>query len=255
MKKINNWILYFFLFISILPSVYSVPNFIYQTNPGEIGLQISIPNNIYFEYGQNFTIFYHVYNSTGHQVIDADCLFHMYNDSNNEHLYEEYLSKDSTDYFIEIDSNLIKDYGTYSILNDCNNSYAAGFISSEIFINQNGEPYPEDLTPIGITIILPLFLGLIFVVGAVVLESKMWPIKWFLLFLSVVTFYMSSYLSYITILQYYVFDLFSDGVVFNIELISVMLFILLSAVAVYTIYILIQFVYEKNRKEFNYGQK
>ena len=168
-------------------TVMAVPEPKVQINEGVGTLEITYPKVIYYELGQNFTLYYHVFNSTGSMVTNADCMFHLYNDSNGKHLVEQYLELDGNnmEYEYKVDQALFKDQGTYATIVYCNNS-EAGFLSTEFFITKDGQLVPDDLSIPFAAIIIPLVISLLLMIGSFTLGETHNIFKIFLFLFSLV---------------------------------------------------------------------
>ena len=96
MNKKNIFFIVFFL-ILLVTAVSAAPPFITQSSEGEgNALQIVYPKNPAFPKDQEFRLHFHIFNSSGSEVLanQVSCFIHIYN-ATNRHLYEANLTDDS----------------------------------------------------------------------------------------------------------------------------------------------------------------
>lgn len=151
-------------------------------------INIVFPKNNYYPTNSNFTLHFHVFNSTGHVVTDADCLFHMYNGSGS-HIVEEYLGLDSNgvEYRYKIPNDLLKTPGVCTYIVQCNNTYEAGWVSTSFTTNTDGGTPPDDLSPLTGLIFVPLFFAFLCIAIAFLLGESHVPFRIFMLLLSFIS--------------------------------------------------------------------
>lgn len=207
MRKENNALrmmaILFLIIILLVTPILADPPFITQEAEAG-GLDITFPTGTFFKPGQNFTISYHVFNTTGSLITDADCLFHMYNSTDNLHIYEEYLNTSDEDYEIIIDGAKTLVPGTYPVLLSCNTTTLAGFASSAIYITPLGESFPDDLSPLAVIILVPLIFGIVCVIGVFAFSEDNWQFKLAMYLLGLISSVVSLLLGVQVISMYYV---------------------------------------------------
>lgn len=104
-------------------------------------LEIAYPKTPAFELNKNFTLHFHVYNSTGsirHGNKINNCSIHIYN-TQNSHIIQQNLLLDGIDYEIKLNSSTFPKAGTYAYLTQCDGINEDGFVSDSIIITNTGE--------------------------------------------------------------------------------------------------------------------
>lgn len=138
----------------------------FQQNIIEQGsLDIVYPKNPAFKQGEAFKLNFHVFNSTGYQVLPANlgCLVHVYGPT-NRHIIEERANKtgDEFDVFININNTVSQVSGIYPYIVFCNstsNGNQNGYLSHHFEITQDGKLYQETGFSVAMAI---LFIGVMF---------------------------------------------------------------------------------------------
>ena len=102
-------------------------------------LEIAYPKLEYFESESNFTLHFHVFNSTGFplNVSTTTCTMHLY-DSQDAHILKTIMKfEDEYDYEANINTSIIKKDGAYSYIVQCLNDQQGGFVSGSFqVVNQ-----------------------------------------------------------------------------------------------------------------------
>ena len=157
--KLKKPILIFLLFFLLVSLVTAAPPFITQSSEADgNALQIVYPKNPAFPKDQEFRLHFHIFNSSGSEVLanQVSCFIHIYN-STNRHLYEANLTDDSNqvDKTVALVASYSQYTGTFPYLLYCNSTpfNQDGFLSAEYRITTSGE-YLEDYAFVGIALIL-----------------------------------------------------------------------------------------------------
>jgi len=91
--------------------------------------------------------------------------------------------------------------------------------------------------PLAVIIISPLILGLFFILSAFVLDPNEHNVlRIFLILLSMVTFFMSSWLGALTIIKYYDFDPMQEAIVTGVWVFGTMIVVIVIYFLIYAFY-------------------
>lgn len=129
------------ILIAIVIALFLIP-FVSAGNPlvqtSNSGMSIVYTKVSTFKAGINFTMDFHVFNSTNLPVTNttASCAIHLYN-STGGHFLNQGIIMGSTGIDWEVPIPALK-VGTYGYIVQCNNTREGGFASADIFITQNG---------------------------------------------------------------------------------------------------------------------
>lgn len=197
-----------FVLLLITPIITAQPSFLTQSSTSSTGLNIIYPKLYSFVLNENFTLYFHVTNSSGFLIKDADCKFHLYNTTNLEHLHEDYLNFSDEDYFFETGYSTFKKVGVYPYNIFCNNSMESGYLSSEIIISRDGSLSPEDLTPYSALILAPVLFGIICIIGSFLFREQNWQIGIMLFILGFFSFILSLLFGLSVLSEFYYYDYF-----------------------------------------------
>lgn len=140
--RVRTIALYLFIFIMAfaicLPWAQAAPPFVSQVAPTET-LSISYPTYSYVQRNTNFSLHFHVVNSTG-VVQHASCDVHIYNIT-GKHTLDSQASLDLNgyDYELEIDGKNFTTRGPHAWIITCNSTNEVGFAFGKFFVNDVGE--------------------------------------------------------------------------------------------------------------------
>lgn len=119
------------------------------------GLEIRGNDISFYPVDSNFTLHFHVYNSSGFVESQADCFIDIY-DSLNTHLYQSVnmtINPGEVDYEILINTTISGSLGIKAYKMFCNNS-EAGVSDGIFYISRNGDdPFDDNLLRIPILLV------------------------------------------------------------------------------------------------------
>jgi len=250
----------FFFFLLVVPVCFAAPpqTIVQAEVPG---LEIIYPKQIYFLYGEDIDLHFHVYNSTNQLQTNSSttCLIHIYNRTGN-HLIEENLAFDGNgiDFFIEV-SNDVLDAGDFSYLVQCGNDIEYGFLSTS-FIVARSNPSVSQL-PLITIILLPLLFGFLLLIGVNGLDKEKdfgekkdhVVIKIFMLILSFLSIILSYHLATIVMIEYYpTFTSIQDALGFQTFWITISVVMILTYFIIYSIYKMFKTAAQDKEDELQY---
>ena len=93
----------------------------------------------------------------------------------------------------------------------------------------------EGSMPIAIIILLPLILGIIFLVGAVMLNEIHWALKIFLFLLSIITFFSSAHFGMLAVVKFYGWTEMQDTIGSTVYWIAIIFGVILTYFIIYLI--------------------
>lgn len=102
---------------------------------------------------------------------------------------------------------------------------------------------------IGISIILPMVLGIFFIAGSLMLGNKHMAFKIFLFLLSIITFFISSHFAVVSIIKYYGFTELQDAYGTTIYIVGIMLFVIITYFGFYVFYLLVKAIAESKKRK------
>ena len=172
----KNIIIGLMVLLFLLPVVIGVKPGIQESLDGE--LVIVVPKNEFFPYNNNFTLHFHLFNSTGYQLLasESSCMIHIYSFTNN-HLIEESLYNDGNgiDKYIRLNTTIFNTKGLYPYIVACNKTALgvanAGYYSGafEIATDSLGDVRYDGWTALSLLMIAICFLSLF---GASMITEK-----------------------------------------------------------------------------------
>lgn len=160
MKKINIFCLLFLFLLCF--SVSAVKPLPVSTQFG--GLEIRGNELGFYPFNSNFTLHFHVYNSSGFVEDQADCTIDIY-DSFNSHLYKNVnltINPGEVDYEVGVNSTVSGELGIKAYKVWCNNS-EAGVTDGVFYITRNGDdPFDDNLLRVPVLLVFTyLFIALL----------------------------------------------------------------------------------------------
>jgi len=103
-------------------------------------LEVVYPKQEFFPLNTNFSLEFHVFNSSGALLTTGvNCSIHIYNYT-NDHILLKNLTLDSNnkDFYVNITENLFSKIGRYSYIVYCVNSGEYGFVSNPFYVSEDG---------------------------------------------------------------------------------------------------------------------
>ena len=185
---------WFFVFFLCVFSVIAPSTVVNQNSPSS-GLVMAYPKIDYYKLGNNITLNFHVFNSSGYYVTKNDCYFHLYDNLGNHILKKKMYrdSLDSFDYEVDINKTVLRTTQRYGFISFCNGTQGSGFDSGSFFVTHSG----LDVSSSGfsVSVILPLVFGLFLLVGGFLIGPEHVLIRPFLWILSLLSVFVSTYLA------------------------------------------------------------
>jgi len=240
-----------------LPLSFAVPPVtqVDQYSPGL--LQIIYPKNEYFPQGSISKLHFHVYNSSGHLVVfpETTCSLHIYNVTGSHIIENESILMDSNnkEFAFTISGPLTDKIGEYPYLIACNNTLEGGFVSTSYYVSPNNI-YIHGVSggPLAVIIIIPMLLGLMFLLGSFFLSEEHTALKLFLFIISVIPFFMSMNYGMITLINYYNFTELQSLIGTHVYWIGLLFFTLLTYFIIYWVWKIIDFMGKKEKERLQY---
>lgn len=170
------------------------------TTAGALYIQESGISTFKYNYDHDFE--FHVFNSTAGKVtnLTATCDFHIYNRSGAHIVDEHKIGMDTNledfEYEYNASTHLISAPGTYSYIIWCTNNGTgvtkeSGYSQAQFYVTYSGEQAPDDLTPLGIMFLIPLFLAFLCMVSISVLGEGHAAFKMFMFLASFLCVFVS----------------------------------------------------------------
>ena len=156
------WLTFLVLLVCLYTPVFGVPP-VTSVQQFTEGYVIKVPQDNILKVGQDYDFEFHIYNiSNGIPILDANCTFHLYNNT-GKHLYTESIEivNHTFDYGFFVDGGnftLIGDY-YYNIQCESLSDPLGGFSSSSLMVTGNGKDRPEGIVIILFCSIFLIILG------------------------------------------------------------------------------------------------
>jgi len=219
-------------------------------------LTIIYPKNDFFLADQNFTLHFHVFNSTGYMVNNetTECFIHIYNETGN-HIVEADLLGDSNgiDFYNKPDPVLFSHIGEYGYIVQCNNSQEAGFVSTSFLVARGSPTNSIGGNPLAAIIIAPLLFAILLMLGAITFDPEHHAALKIALFLfSFTTYFMSMLLGFRTLVRYYDFASLQGGITTLLWVIGIMFFAIMSYFLIYVFVMSIHKAAQKKDERLRY---
>lgn len=139
-------------------------------------LNIIFPKNPAFLQGGNFSLHFHVYNSSGSIQTDTDvsyCTIHIYN-LTNEHMLKQNLTYDGNEWEIKLNDSLSSNIGYYPYVVWCDGVVEDGYISTTYLITRTGTIKDDNASIFPYIFFLIGTITLLFFFGNMIDTSKEW---------------------------------------------------------------------------------
>ena len=160
----------------VIPFVSSIPP-VQTSESAAQAWTIIVPKEDVYKLGNTIKLHFHIYNSSGFQVSPigagvqkVNCSAHLYNQTGS-HVFEDFIAIDGNDleFKWELNETELPTVGDYTYLVWCNNTYGAGYISSDFIISEDGASSQVDMLPI---VIMFCTFAVITFAGAMILIYK-----------------------------------------------------------------------------------
>lgn len=181
---------------------------------------------------------FHVFNSSGYILTNttADCNIHIYNNSNTQILKQNAVF-DGGVFEINLGSNITNRVGTYNYIFTCNSTNEAGFVGHYFNIVDMETTETVSGEVLSVMILLPFIFGLMLLIGSFALDPAEHPVlRTFMMLLSFMTYFISTWIGIQTIIKYYNFPDLQDSTTTAVFIFGVVMFIILSYFMIYSFY-------------------
>ena len=187
------------------------------------GITIVYPKAQAFTFGEDFNLYINIFNSSNglpysnSTGLGIGCFIHIYNDTNNEHIFKGnfvYDVVDTYDWEVDINNTIFSKTGFYPYIVFCNSSVAGGgFASDELLISVDGEGELSSVSSMFLfaIILLPLLFGFLLIKWVGTLGDEHNVFKLFLSLLSVGTLFASLWFAVLCVLKFFLWVSLSDA--------------------------------------------
>ena len=253
-------IIFFLLFL--LPSLVLAASPFAETTRGD-GLQLEYPILEWVQTNTELEISVHVYNLEDGvaEVTGVNCTLHVYNETGN-HIYTNWTTEVDHlfDYEFEISSSLITEPGKYALGVYCvcdvcgfEGSELGGFFFESFYANDEGEPKSQEgLGFLAILIMIPIILGLFFLIGAATLGEEHNVLRIVLFLLSVPMTWISLHFGMIGLVRYYQLEALQNAIGSFTYWTAWLFFVLISYFVIYTIWKATEVAAQKKEERLRY---
>jgi len=242
------------LFFILIISVYGIKP---QSSLGAEtpSLQVEFIQHDHFDKETDIRLGFHVFNSTAHTLYNTSviCVVHLTNSTGHE-IQNGVMHSEDEIFFQDIDSSNMTDHAiTYLV--HCNDTISkqAGFVSNS-FVILEYEPFLSliNSSPLVVFPLIPLILGLFFLIGAVTLSDDHVPLKIALFLLSIPTFFVSMNIASVILSKYYGFSSLGDLLGETTQWVGIMFGVLVIYFLIYLFYTVINIAAEKKEARLKY---
>lgn len=164
----KNIFILFFVFILLVPIIYSVKPT--QVFTGDTGIEIRIPPAEFVPQNMDAQLNVQIYNlSDGHFITNesADCFFNLFNRSGH-HQFDSQFEYDSVhdDFQLDVGAGNFSVLGFHSFLIECNMTHFGGFVSGGFEVTKTGnEEIFNGTSSIMVIVFVLLLTGSLFFLG------------------------------------------------------------------------------------------
>jgi hypothetical protein len=246
MRKAINFLFFVLLLCSFVSAVDT------QISIGSNDLLILYPKVDVLKLNEDIDLHFHVFNSSGAIMDDAGttCYVHVYNHS-NAHVQKAALVRDGVDLEFKANTSAL---GRYAYNLWCNGSNGQwGFVSSTYDVTNSGlvEPDEGKLLP-GLVALIPLFLALIFLIGAATLGEGHNVMRIFFFLLSPVFVIVSLQFATLSLVKFFDFPELQDAIGYFIYWAYIIWGVVVTYFIIYGIYIMIHTAAQKKKERLEY---
>jgi len=236
----------------VMPLVLAEKTTVVNTESGISAITIVYPiNTIYPEYS-NVTVPFDVLDSnfSRQDNTQATCVYAVVNSTgDNIGSGNAHYSSTNGYWSFDICGCMTNSRGEYSFYIYCNTTDEAGFVSEGYSITQNGFKDTENIGLTGLIILIPLIVGLIFVIISAILSDKHAVLKYALIILSVVMAIPAMHMATIVSVEYLDIPALQDTLGFNTYMIGSILFIMFMYFGLYFFVSIIHRINDKKEAE------
>jgi len=200
--------------VSFVSSVKPTP----QVSNDVGGLSIAYPKAQAFKFGEDFDLYFHIFNSTAGNLLTntgVNCSIHIYNESDNKHIVRSRLTYvGDYDFEYEVNNTLFSKTGFYPYIVYCwSGNVSGGFVSDELLISLDGEGELSSVNSMFLfaIILLPLLFGFLLIKWVGTLGDEHNVFKLFLSLLSVGTLFASLWFAVLCVLKFFLWVSMSDA--------------------------------------------
>jgi hypothetical protein len=200
------------------------------------------------------TFFFHIFRGyDGYALTKTDtvnCSFHLYNDQHGEHLIM--LTSNAFVHTYDIVFNVSDKYftelGEYAYVVQCvcdecgmQGSDMGGYLAYSFDVTTTGSDDSESMMPVAAIILLPMLLGIIFIISIISLGDDHAILKIFLFLLTPILFWVSLHIGLVSVIKFHSFPALQEllsstaywsGITFFILLVYFLLYLFIKAVRV-----------------------
>lgn len=236
----NKTFIYPLMMVLLLFSVLAAPPS-FLTEQSVSGLQITYPEIKVFNINSQVELYFHVHNSSGAWLnnTQVNCTIHMYNQSNNAHLFEGSMTKHGITEFEHILNMSLYSTGAYSYLVECG-PYAThrefGFIANGFYLSNTGEDIAYDAWIIpAILILIPLIFGWMLLHWCLNLGEDHTEVKIFMSLGSLMMVFVSLWYGMISINKFFNWVEMQDAIGFTTWMVGIFFVIIWSYFMIYLV--------------------
>lgn len=254
MRKATIWV---GMFIMLAIAVLAINPHTPQASGGATGLTIESPKAVFYPQGILSELHFHVWNSTGYNVVgtNTNCTIHIYN-STGHHLIDSAVTQDADDtmdYEFSLGKNVTDTAQDYPYVIYCVWLREAGFLSDFLEIaHSNPENTSVSGFPLAALILIPMFFGLLLLIGSFMFGEDHAVLKIALFLLAYLTVFLSLWFGLQTVVRYYGFTDLQDAIGTAAWIIGVVFFVIISYFLIYAFIKGIEASAQKKIKELEY---
>lgn len=246
--------LFFVLFLVLINIAYAQPPFQTSTSTNN-GLIILYPKQDVFQQNTNFTLHFHVLNSSGYMLANtaSTCSIHIY-DPSGSHIFQGLLSNDANtlDKDISLNTSFSAIDKSYSYNVWCNSSTQAGYLSGGYEITGSGYVQASGTGVLVVLILIPLLFGLILLIGAVSLGEDHTALKIGMFMLSPIMTFISFHFGMISLVKYFGMVELQEAIGSTTYWFSITVFVLIIYFIIYFIYKAIRYSAQEKEERLKY---
>jgi len=250
--------LFFIILILLSSLVVAVPPF--QTSDTTTdNLDIVFPKFEYYSTNIDIDFHFHVYNSTGKQMIagNSTCEFHLYNSSGNEIVtLDGIIGTDNggEEFEVKVNSANLSYAGQYGYTFTCESLEGEyGFLSNSFITNFAGIEPLTDGTPLLGMILAPLLLAFLIMFGGMHLNSETHGVlKIFLFLFPVIPYWASIHFSFVVLARYYNLVELQNAMSDTVFWAGLIFFTLVSYFMIYTLICMFTRIKENREEKLEY---
>lgn len=224
---------------------------------GSNELTIENPKAIFYPQGTLNELHFHVWNSTGYNVVGANttCKIHIYN-STGHHLIDAFAIQDGDDpmdYEVTLGTNITDYAQDYPYIIYCTWLREAGFVSDFFEIaHSNPENTSVSGFPLATLILIPLLFGILLLIGSFIFGEEHAVLKIILFLMAYLTVFLSLWFGLQTVVRYYGFTDLQEAIGTTTWIIGIVFFVILSYFLIYAFIKGVETAAQKKEKRLEY---